>query len=144
MIWIALYLIVVAGIAEHYKDLSEEGKLSGYWGKNQKPLRLYSIRRNPKFPFLRERVWEEELTPFGQQLWWKVHWLQGGLWDKIPVWIRQYLAFRDGWHLLKFISLNSFAIAVVLLAELPWWWYIIIRSAFSLPETILREARKFI
>ena len=111
MTWIALLLIVIAGIAEHYKDLSEEGKLKGYWDKNHKP-------QHP--------------------LWWKVHWLYGGDWDKIPVWIRQYLSFRDGWHLLKFISLNSFAVAVVLLAGLPWWWYLVIRFAFSSPETILR------
>ena len=37
MTWIALLLIVIAGIAEHYKDLSEEGKLKGYWDKNYMP-----------------------------------------------------------------------------------------------------------
>lgn len=138
MIIVGITLVVVAGIAEHFKDLSEEGKLSGYWGKNQKPLRLYSIRRNPKFPFLRERVWEEELTPFGQQLWWKVHWLQGGLWDKIPVFIRQYLSFRDGWHFLKFLSLNFLTLGAVILYDGEWWWFFIVRFAFSSQETLFR------
>ena len=110
MTWIALLLIVIAGIAEHYKDLSEEGKLKGYWDKNHNSTVGY----------------------------WKVGWLQDGVWEYIPVWIRQYLSFRDGWHLLKFISLNSFAVAVVLLAGLPWWWYLVIRFAFSFPETVLR------
>lgn len=110
MTWIALLLIVIAGIAEHFKDLSEEGKLKGYWDKNHNSTVGY----------------------------WKVGWLQGPKWDWIPVWIRQYLSFRDGWHLLKFISLNSFAVAVVLLAGLPWWWYLVIRFAFSFPETVLR------
>ena len=138
MIIVGITLVVVAGIAEHFKDLSEEGKLSGYWNKNHPPM-IYQ-----RGLWRKATIGDYFMTSGGDSLWWKVHWLQGGLWDNIPVWIRQYLAFRDGWHLLKFISLNSFAIAVVLLAELPWWWYIIIRSAFSLPETILREARKFI
>lgn len=120
MTWIALLLIVTAGIAEHYKDLSEEGKLDGYWSKNYIP------------------DWVHGPSLENYSLWWKVHWLQGPKWDWIPVWIRQYLSFRDGWHLLKFISLNSFAVAVVLLAGLPWWWYFVIRFAFSTPETILR------
>lgn len=132
MTWIALLLIVIAGIAEHFKDLSEEGKLKGYWDKNHKPM----IRIGGKWYVATlghyYRVWQ------GDSLWWKVHWLQDGVWEYIPVWIRQYLSFRDGWHLLKFISLNSFAVAVVLLAGLPWWWYLAIRFLFSFPETILR------
>ena len=132
MIWVGLLLLVIAGIAEHYKDLSEEGKLDGYWDKNHKPM-IYQ-----------QGLWREATVGDyymiwgGDSLWWKVHWLQGGLWDKIPVWIRQYLSFRDGWHLLKFVSLNSFALGIVLLAEFPWWWFLIIRACFSLPETILR------
>lgn len=120
MSWIALLLIVIAGIAEHFKDLSEEGKLYGYWSKNYLP------------------DWLNGDSLEDHSLWWKVHWLQGGVWQYIPVCIRQYLSFRDGWHLLKFISLNSFAVAVVLLAGLPWWWYLVIRFAFSFPETVLR------
>ena len=136
MTWIALLLIVIAGIAEHYKDLSEEGKLDGYWSKNHEPK------------FIHNKEWHTTRWGFynlndfnitsAMRLWWKVHWLQGGIWEYIPVWIRQYLSFRDGWHLLKFISLNSFAVAVVLLAGLPWWWYLVIRVAFSFPETFLR------
>jgi hypothetical protein len=121
MIWVGLILIVIAGIAEHYKDLSEEGKLKGYWDKNYMP------------------DWVTGHSLENSQFWWKVHWLQGGIWNEIPVWVRQYLSFRDGWHLLKFVSLNSFALGIVLLTNSPWWWFIIIRSCFSLPETILRK-----
>jgi hypothetical protein len=135
MIWIALLLIVLAGIAEHYKDLSEEGKLGGYWDKNHLPygewFRAKGLAPTDEGDI---KTWRD-----ARALWWKVHWLQGGVWDYIPVWIRQYLSFRDGWHLLKFVSLNSFAVAVVMLSGLPWWWFLIIRSCFSLPETILRR-----
>ena len=142
MVLLGVFIMFLAGVAGHYQDLSEEGKLKGYWGKNQKPLRLYSIRRNPKFPFLRERVWEEELTPFGQQLWWKVHWLQGGMWDKIPVWIRKYISFRDGWHLLKFFSLNLFALGLIIACRKSWESFIIFRVAYSSAETIFRYFEK--
>ena len=132
MIWIGLLLIVIAGIAEHYKDLSEEGKLDGYWDKNHKPM-IYQ-----QGLWRVATVGDYYMIWGGDSLWWKVNWLQGPKWDWIPVWIRQYLSFRDGWHLLKFVSLNSFALGVVLLAEFPWWWFLIIRTCFSLPETILR------
>ena len=136
MTWIALLLIVIAGIAEHYKDLSGEGKLKRYWDKNYPPR----VKMNGEWftvKYLYHSMGDDfKITP-ANNLWWKVHWLQGPKWDWMPVWIRQYLSFRDGWHLLKFISLNSFAVAVVLLAQLPWWWYFIIRTAFSLLKTLL-------
>ena len=139
MTWIALLLIVIAGIAEHFKDLSEEGKLKGYWDKHYigwyhdgakcfLPIRSFPSDTEP----LKALRHQEEAY------FWKVGWLQSDFWEYIPIWIRQYLSFRDGWHLLKFISLNSFAVAVVLLAELSWWWYLAIRFAFSFPETALR------
>lgn len=136
MSWIALLLIVIAGIAEHFKDLSEEGKLKGYWDKQHQPM----VNMNGEWYSTKYLCYNMDgfRLSAANNLWWKVHWLQGGIWQYIPVWIRQYLSFRDGWHLLKFISLNSFAVAVVLLAGLPWWWYLVIRFAFSFPETVLR------
>jgi len=117
MIWVGLSLIVIAGIAEHFKDLSEEGKIKKpYWMKGY----IHPDMSN-------------------DDLWWKVGWMQGGIWDKIPVWVRQYLSFRDGWHLLKFVSLNFFALGVVVLFSVEWWWFIVVRFAFSSPETILRK-----
>jgi len=117
MIWVGLSLIVIAGIAEHFKDLSEEGKIKKpYWMKGYIPPNTSN-----------------------NDLWWKVGWMQGGIWDKIPVWIRQYVSFRDGWHLLKFISLNFFALGVVVLFSVKWWWFIVLRFTFSSPETILRK-----
>lgn len=142
MIGYGIALIVFAGIAEHLKDLSEEGKLSGYWDKNHKPMRLYSVSRRYDFNFLLKRTWESEYTEYGQQIWWKVHWLQGGAWNFIPFQIRQYLSFRDGWHLLKFISLNFYAIGILLIFSADWWWYFILRFAFSTPESILRFLRR--
>ena len=139
MTWVALLLIVIAGIAEHYKDLSEEGKLKGYWDKNHPANFLTVDTDDPRW--LHFSFFPKEKHQWIIEYWWKVHCLQGGVWDKIPVWIRQYLSFRDGWHLLKFISLNSFAVAVVLLAQLPWWWFFVLRFAFSTPETILRLLR---
>ena len=140
MIWIGLILLVIAGIAEHYKDLSEEGKLDGYWDKNHPAnfLTAAHLKDANRPQWLHFSFFSRETQQWIIEYWWKVHWLQGGLWDKIPVWIRQYLSFRDGWHLLKFVSLNSFALGIVLLAEFPWWWFLIIRACFSLPETILR------
>ena len=139
MTWIALLLIVIAGIAEHFKDLSEEGKLKGYWDKNHPPMTFTKYLHDKNcFVLVDSTAWQRSQLIIMKTLWWRVHWLQGPKWDWIPVWIRQYLSFRDGWHLLKFISLNSFAVAVVLLAGLPWWWYLAIRFAFSSPETILR------
>lgn len=144
MIWIGLILLVIAGIAEHYKDLSEEGKLKGYWDKNHQPM-IY-IHHEGKWTWFKTDYWYKTyiksgtwLTSYANPKWWKVHWLQGPKWNWMPVWIRQYLSFRDGWHLLKFISLNSFALGIVLLTNSPWWWFILIRSCFSLPETILRK-----
>lgn len=141
MTWVALLLIVIAGIAEHYKDLSEEGKLGGYWDKNHMPYEEW-FRAKGLAPTDGEDKRNKRKTWRGvRALWWKVHWLQGGVWEYIPVWIRQYLSFRDGWHLLKFVSLNSFALGVVLLSGYlvgTWWWFVIIRACFSLPETILR------
>jgi len=117
MIWVGLSLIVIAGIAEHFKDLSEEGKIKKpYWMKGYIPPNTSN-----------------------NDLWWKVGWMQGGICDKIPVWIRQYVSFRDGWHLLKFISLNFFALGVVVLFSVKWWWFIVLRFTFSSPETILRK-----
>ena len=117
MIWVGLSLIVIAGIAEHFKDLSEEGKIKKpYWMKGYIPPNTSN-----------------------NDLWWKVGWMQGGIWDKIPVWVRQYVSFRDGWHLLKFISLNFFALGVVVLFSVKWWWFIVLRFTFSSPETILRK-----
>ena len=119
MIWIGLSLIVIAGIAEHFKDLSEEGKIKKpYWMKGYIPPNTSN-----------------------NDLWWKVGWMQGGIWDKIPVWVRQYVSFRDGWHLLKFVSLNFFALGVVVLFSAEWWWFIVLRFAFSSPETILRKLK---
>ena len=119
MIWIGLSLIVIAGIAEHFKDLSEEGKIKKpYWMKGYIPPNTSN-----------------------NDLWWKVGWMQGGIWDKIPVWVRQYVSFRDGWHLLKFVSLNFFALGVVVLFSVKWWWFIVLRFAFSSPETILRKLK---
>ena len=117
MIWVGLSLMVIAGIAEHFKDLSEEGKIKKpYWMKGYIPPNTSN-----------------------NDLWWKVGWMQGGIWDKIPVWVRQYVSFRDGWHLLKFVSLNFFALGVVVLFSAEWWWFMVLRFAFSSPETILRK-----
>lgn len=152
---IGCFLVLLAGVAEHYKDLSDEGKLSGYWDKDHKPMIPYS-----------HGVWEEANYDIQRACWWKVHWLQGGvsnlfpnydwkyapfigdwdwllfdIWDDVPVWIRNYLPFRDGWHLLKFFSLNLFAIGVVLIFNTEWWWYFVLRALFSTPETILRLFR---
>lgn len=137
-----LILIFLAGVAEFFKDLSEEGKLKGYWDKNHKPM----INRGGTW---REatlgdyyRIWD------GNSLWWRVHWLQGGVWHYIPVWIRQYLAFRDGWHLKKFLSLTlgtagylTFAVYWNELGEGLLHWglgWLICRTGFSVPETIGR------
>lgn len=125
----ALLLIFLAGVAEFFKDLSEEGKLSGYWDKHHRPQFFWPVQPTQ---------WVDAYVPYELEYWWRVHWLQGPKWDWLPVWIRQYLAFRDGWHLLKFFSLNLFAVGVVLLAGLPWWWYFIIRTLFSAPETVGR------
>jgi len=130
--YIGLVFLVIAGIAEHFKDLSEEGKLSGYWDKNHTPM-IYV-----KGVWRKAELGDYYMIWSGDSLWWKVHWLQGGLWDIIPVCIRQYVSFRDGWHLLKFVSLNFGSIGVVVLFGANWWWFIVLRFAFSLPETILR------
>lgn len=158
-----LTLIAIAGVAEHFKDLSEEGKLRGYWDKNHEPMMLWPTWNDD--PDGGGQGWVDELCPieelhedsrrWGEDLWWKAHWLQGGVWEYIPVWIRQYLSFRDGWHLLKFISLNGWAAGTTLIwspyvdytwygYEFPAFWgvFISVRLAFSLPETILRKIRK--
>jgi len=140
MIWVGLSLIVIAGIAEHFKDLSEEGKLKGYWDKNYPPR----VKMNGEWftvKYLYHSMGDDfKITP-ANNLWWKVGWLQDGVWNYIPVWIRQYLSFRDGWHLLKFVSLNFFALGVVVLFSAEWWWFIVLRFAFSSPETILRKLK---
>jgi hypothetical protein len=123
---VGLILIFLAGVAEFFKDLSEEGKLKGYWDKNHKPM------------FHVGHKWREAVFDDGLLDWWRFHWLQGGVWDYIPVWIRQYLAFRDGWHLLKFLSLNLFAVGICITFGLPWYWCFIMRVLFSTPETIGR------
>ena len=127
---VGLILIFLAGVAEFFKDLSEEGKLQGYWDKNHEPM----VKING--------VWHTtHILPRNTQekvRWWRTHWLEGGVWDYIPVWIRQYLAFRDGWHLLKFLSLNLFAVGICITFGLWWYWYFIIRVLFSTPETIGR------
>jgi len=152
MIWISIVLLVLAGIAEHFKDLSEEGKLSGYWDKNHYPLVFKSFNggfiegwfaRNHFKDLYEGKAWEGWKSDWLKEeaYWWKVHWLQGPKWDWIPVWIRQYLSFRDGWHLLKFFSLNLWALAFAVLADTFWTglvMFVITRLAFSLPETILR------
>lgn len=144
-----LILIFLAGVAEFFKDLSEEGKLKGYWDKNHEPM-------------FRDYFEWVTVDSFGDQSsiasgvirgqfrekWWRVHWLQGGVWDYIPVWIRQYLAFRDGWHLKKFLSLTlgtagylTFALYWNELGEGLLHWgigWLICRTAFSSPETIGR------
>ena len=137
MEWIALLLIVIAGIAEHFKDLSEEGKLKGYWDKQHQPM----VNMNGEWYSTKYLCYNMDgfRLSSANNLWWKVHWLQGPKWDWIPVWIRQYLSFRDGWHLLKFVSLNFFALGVVVLFSVEWWWFFILRFAFSTPETILRR-----
>jgi hypothetical protein len=151
MTWIALLLIVIAGIAEHFKDLSEEGKLEGYWDKNHPP-NYYAcdetcgcgwFEKTHHKDWYSARAWTNQKKDWlkAEALWWKVHWLQGPKWDWIPVWIRQYLSFRDGWHLLKFVSLNFFALGVVILFSVKWWWFIVLRFAFSSPETILRKLK---
>lgn len=124
MIGLGISLIVLAGVAEHYKDLSEEGKLKKYpyWDKNYMPDLLWGFRFDD------------------QQKWWKSGWLVKYKW--LPTWIGQYLSFRDGWHLLKFCSLNLYAVGIVILFSTQWWWFLIIRTAFSLPETILRFYEK--
>ena len=145
MITIGILLIILAGIAEHFKDLSEEGKLSGYWDKNHKPKYYHWGLEQFRFFGYDDGIivnLSKETTEKYLKLWWDVHWLQGDLWDKIPVWIRQYLAFRDGWHLLKFFSLNLFAVGIVVLFSVNWWWFFILRFAFSLPETIFRKYLK--
>jgi hypothetical protein len=141
MILLGILLIVFAGIAEHFKDLSEEGKLNGFWDKNHKPMRLYSVQKKYNSNFFLKRTWESEYTEYGKQIWWKIHWLQGGGWNLVPVWIRQYLSFRDGWHLLKFISLNFYALGIVVIFSADWWWYFALRFAFSAPESLLRFLR---
>lgn len=140
MTWIALLLIVIAGIAEHYKDLSEEGKLEGYWDKNHPANFLTIDTDDPRW--LHFSFFPKENQQWIIEYWWKVHWLQGPNWNWLPVWIRQYLSFRDGWHLLKFFSLNLSAIGIVVLFSAQWWWFFVLRFAFSTPETILRLFRK--
>lgn len=146
MIWLSIVLIFLAGVAEHFKDLSAEGKLKGYWDKNHKPMIKVSSG-------WRIATWGDYYMIWGgESLWWRAHWLQGGVWDKIPVWIRQYLSFRDGWHLLKFFSVNLWAMGVAVLfagdsftgTPPPYGFlveFIIVRLAFSLPETILRPIK---
>ena len=137
-----LILIFLAGVAELFKDLSEEGKLKGYWDKH-KMVSLstdWSDPDNPRYVWteLPYEEWGVDMNKEEQSYFWKVGWLQGGVWDYIPVWIRQYLAFRDGWHLLKFLSLNLFAVGIYITFGLSWYWYFIIRVLFSTPETIGR------
>ncbi len=137
-----LILIFLAGVAEFFKDLSEEGKLKGYWDKH-KMVSLstdWSDPGNPRYVWteLPYEEWGVDMNKEEQSYFWKVGWLQGGVWDYIPVWIRQYLAFRDGWHLLKFLSLNLFAVGICITFGLSWYWYFIIRVLFSTPETIGR------
>ena len=132
MIWLGISLIVLAGVAEHYKDLSEEGKLKKhpYWDKNYLP------DFNPlQLKYIPPSYFKDQ-----QALWWKSGWLMKYKW--LPTWIGQYLSFRDGWHLLKFCSLNLYVVGIVVLFSTQWWWFLILRTAFSLPETILRFSRK--
>lgn len=136
MTYLGLLLIVIAGIAEHFKDLSEEGKLEGYWDKQHQPM----VNMNGEWYSTKYLCYN--MDDAVNNFWWKVHWLQGGVWQYIPVWIRQYLSFRDGWHLLKFFSLNLSAIGIVVLFSAQWWWFFVLRFAFSTPETILRLFRK--
>lgn len=150
----ALILIFLAGVAEFFKDLSEEGKLKGYWDKNHRP-QVWAMRRGgydiTGEVIIHDPEWTQTLYPEENEFWWKVHWLQGPKWDWIPVWIRQYLAFRDGWHLLKFFSVNLWALAIGVLAspeseasiygvDIPVWLfvYVVIRLVFSAPETLGR------
>ncbi len=142
---IGIILFIIAGVAEHFKDLSAEGKLKGYWSKNH----VAYLTRNVKdgryvrsWIRLPNNEWGTSINKIHSDYFWKVGWLQGRRWSKVPVLVRQYLSFRDGWHLLKFISLNSFACGVVVFSGVEWWWFLIIRAAFSLPETIFRYAGK--
>lgn len=141
-----LILIFLAGVAEFFKDLSEEGKLKGYWDKNHKPRFLHGKEwHTTRWGFYNLEYFSITSTI---KLWWRVHWLQGGVWDYIPVWIRQYLAFRDGWHLKKFLSLTlgtagclTFAVYWNELGQGLLHWgigWLICRTAFSIPETIGR------
>lgn len=158
MIWIlitGLLLIVAAGCAEHFKDLSEEGKLSGYWDKHHRPQFFWPVQPTQ---------WVDAYVPYELEYWWRVHWLQGPRWDWLPVWIREYLSFRDGWHLLKFASLTLSTLGYILTAWGVFWvwkgwfpefdsasvWFahycaltfLVCRVCFSSPETILRKVRR--
>jgi hypothetical protein len=139
MITIGILLMVLAGICEHFKDLSEEGKLSGYWDKND-PAKFLTITERKMW--LHFSHFEKGKQQWIIEYWWDVHRLQGPFWDKIPRGIRKYLSFRDGWHLLKFGSLNLFAVGIVILFSVNWWWFFVLRFAFSLPETIFRKYLK--
>lgn len=118
---LALTLIFLAGVAEFLKDLSEEGKLKGYWDKKHMVSRttrpVTGISEWTPLPY---KGWPIEWNVEEEQRFWKVGWLQGWLWDWLPVWIRQYLAFRDGWHLLKFFSLTLGTFGMLLLG---WEWF---------------------
>jgi hypothetical protein len=142
---IGIIFFIIAGVAEHFKDLSAEGKLKGYWDKNHVAKLAITVKGGKyvqSWVRLPNKEWGAQMNKIYSDLFWVKGWLQGGIWDKVPVFIRQYLSFRDGWHLLKFISLTSFACGVVVFAGVEWWWFLIIRTAFSLPETILRYAGK--
>ena len=149
MIYTFFILITIAGVAEHFKDLSSGGKLKGYWDKNHEPMYWAC-------GWHRTQTFTNPLRDRAESLWWKVHLLQGPRWRWIPVGIRQYISFRDGWHLLKFISVNTWALAIGILIhqlvsatgasfnwcgyDMPAWIYFYLgtRLCFSLPETVLR------
>lgn len=164
MIWIlitGLLLIVAAGCAEHFKDLSEEGKLSGYWDKNHPPMFRLFGPLDGLFAWRWVEAWPGSNA---LELWWRVHWLQGPGWKLLPVWIRKYLSFRDGWHLLKFTSLTLSTLGYILTAwgvfsvwkgwfpefdSASVWFahycaltFLVCRVCFSSPETILRKVRR--
>lgn len=151
---ISFLLLLLSGIAEHLKDLSSEGKLgSGYWHKNHPALIYYTGPIVRGWYQVDEQVDEpQETREEWRALWWDVHWLQGSAWERVPRWIRKYLAFRDGWHLLKFASVNlwacAFAVTFGPLVQLsicghpvPFaglWIYLLVRLTWSSPETLLR------
>lgn len=137
--WHLLWFLV-SGIAWHFMDRSEEGKLTKhrYWNKNYLP---------------KDTEWEWFGFEKGQgmaifereQLWWKVGWLIKFKW--IPASIAQYLPFHDGWHLLKFVMKNAAIVGVCLIAGVEGWWlnllnYIIIYITWSAGETVLRKLIK--
>ena len=152
-----LSLLFISGLAEFLKDLSSEGKLKGYWDKNHEPMvKLDGVWYTTAYA-QSLRSWKPALIrQIEEDHWWKTHWLQGPLWNWIPVWVRQYLSFRDGWHLLKFISVNGWVLALSFTIDymvdcLNTWPYsfpawvaawILIRCIWSAPETIGRQLWK--